>query len=202
MEYGWSALMLALQHSHHETARLLVERGADVNFESEGGHTALTLLTLRFAEEEPNKEADAEFLPLLKKSGLQIGLREAALLKDLELAAMLLENGEDIDGTDKLGRTALMLATSQRNHEMMHLLVSCGANINAQEWEIGITALMIASQNKDQQAIEILLAAGADAGIRNRFGHTAFRSSRGPAGAVEDMGKLLALLAEKVKEKS
>jgi ankyrin repeat protein len=179
MEYGWSALMEALLHSRFETARLLLERGADVNFESQGGHTALTILTLNYSlrvrrygapvDDEPNN-----LLPLLKKTGLRIGLPEAVLLGDVERVTALLAAGAEVDATDKRGTTALMLATICGQHDIMRLLVSHGASVNAQDYSVGNTALMQAAWNRDDEAIQLLLTARADATIKNRLGRTGF----------------------------
>ena len=39
LQDGWSALMTASEHGHHKIARLLIERGANLNCQNEVGMT-------------------------------------------------------------------------------------------------------------------------------------------------------------------
>lgn len=83
-------------------------------------------------------------------------------------AAMVGDRAGIQAGIDQKLKTDLMLegweplhvATKNKQHEAMNMLISYGANVNAQTI-LGNTSLHFAVTNQDQKAIEILLAHGA-----------------------------------------
>lgn len=58
-----------------------------------------------------------------------------------------------------MGQTALMLAVSHGRLAMVRLLLSCGADVNAQDYE-GSTALMCASEHGHTHIAGLLLETG------------------------------------------
>jgi ankyrin repeat protein len=84
-----------------------------------------------------------------------------------EIAALLIEQGADVDETDHFGNTALHLALNYP--DMISLLLESGASVNAKN-AMGNTPLHLAV--KDRRAVEVLLAAGADVNARNGLDKT------------------------------
>ena len=64
-------------------------------------------------------------------------LLKAALSNNIGLVNELLEQGADINGTDKTGKTALMSAAGKGNYEIVKLLLEKGADVSIVEDEIG-----------------------------------------------------------------
>ena len=68
-------------------------------------------------------------------------------------------DGGVIDARDEQGCTALHLAASQRNQDLMEWLIAQGANVNIKD-NRGITAFGYMRGRQEME--ELLLAAGAD----------------------------------------
>jgi ankyrin repeat protein len=77
-----------------------------------------------------------------------------------------------IDAKDGDGRTALMYASRDDNHECVRLLLSAGADVDAKEND-GWTALMFASHYDNHECVNHLLSAGADVDAKDGDGLTA-----------------------------
>ena len=113
---------------------------------------------------------------------------------ELSFVKELLSKGADVNLPNTLnGGTPLMFAsgaqpptTEAASEEMVGLLLSRGARVNAQDNE-GHTALEYALVWKRRGVIRMLLAHGADAFIRNGSGNNAFTQSEGDP----EMKKLL-----------
>ena len=92
--------------------------------------------------------------------------------KIVDVANAMLD-GADINFADRLGSTALHLASKQRSVEIVQLLILRKANINAQNI-FGWTSLHLAVYNRKQQNIKLLEEAGIDKTIRDFDGRTAY----------------------------
>jgi ankyrin repeat protein len=84
-----------------------------------------------------------------------------------DIAALLIEQGAEVDEADHFGNTALHLALAYP--EMIDLLVQNGADVDAKN-AMGNTPLHLAV--KDRRAVEALLAAGAEVNVRNGLDKT------------------------------
>ena len=78
---------------------------------------------------------------------------------------------DDLEQTDREGRTLLAYAAFYGRLDLLEYLVSRGANINAADRN-GYTALHGAVQEKRMDVIEYLLSRGADVNAKNAFGGT------------------------------
>lgn len=87
-------------------------------------------------------------------------LMAAASLGDLEEIGQLLDNGAEIDATDKSGRTALMFAAINGQTAAVDLLAKRGADVNAKDHN-GDTPLMAAALYGHQETCDTLIDHGA-----------------------------------------
>ncbi len=86
----------------------------------------------------------------------------AVMGKHESIVELLLRAGADPEApADALGRTPLMLASSNGDVIATRLLIETGASVNTADEE-GVTALMCAAASNSVACIEILLEAGAD----------------------------------------
>jgi ankyrin repeat protein len=133
-KHGFTALIQASMYAHPDTARLLLERGADVNAKDNMGSTALIY---------------------------------AAEVGRLDCAKVLLENGADVNSRNNNGETALTHAVGLANyihdahHDIVRLLLTKGADVNAVDQDYGLTALGTASLKGQCQVTALLMAYGA-----------------------------------------
>lgn len=152
-----------------ETARLLVEHGADVNAKTEDGWTALTAAaqtghaqTARLLVEHGAllNVAWKGYTPLLRAVGsyrgyLRLSCRDAALV--------LIEAGADVNaGHDS---TPLAEAVESGDLSLTELLLNKGAKINVLNARGGFTALAIAARLGNVSMARLLLHHGASCDI-------------------------------------
>jgi outer membrane protein assembly factor BamB len=97
-----------------------------------------------------------------------------------------LEKKTDVDSANSYGRTALSLAASRGETDIMKLLIEAGAKLDSKDTFYGMTPLMAAMNGKQTAAVEVLV----EAGVQN-----AGQSLRRAVSA--DVGLLKALLKAK-----
>jgi ankyrin repeat protein len=156
-----SVLMVAVVHGHVETARGLIENGANVNATADfpdGGTTA------------PQKGVTA--------------LMQAAASGDLPMVKLLVEHGADVNARDGDGVTALMGTTDGK---VIAYLLEHKADPNVSD-KAGNTALINLAKHSrfgdasSVAAAEALLSKNADVNAANQNGET-------PLGVAEQTGK-------------
>ena len=103
--------------------------------------------------------------------GGDIPLLAAVRLGDQELAALLIENGADVNFVDRNGNTPLHRST-WTSVSLTGLLIDHGADVNAEN-SFGDTPLHIAAGRVDsEQLIELLIENNANVNARNHLGFT------------------------------
>jgi ankyrin repeat protein len=102
-------------------------------------------------EHSPNQE-DGE-----GHTGLQI----VAATGNLQIAAILIKAGANIDFKDRLGNTPLLLAVDRNQVEMAQLLIDVGAALDIENRQ-GMTPLMVAASRGNAAIVQALLAKGAN----------------------------------------
>ena len=136
-----------------ETARILLERGADPLLPDGKGYTPLW-----YAVEQD----DGELALLLSENGVDAtALAEAYERGDLHIAEILAERITDITSADSSGRTFLHIAAGQGLKDLAVKLLSLQADPNASD-RFGRTPLALAVTRGDLEMIRILLDGGAD----------------------------------------
>jgi len=100
-------------------------------------------------------------------------LFKAATRGERQKVVQLLEEGIDVNAHDeKEGVTALILAAIAGHSDIVELLLSKGADINAQDRK-GVTALMYAVSMNRKKVVEMLLNSGVDVTVKDNAGYTA-----------------------------
>ena len=98
------------------------------------------------------------------------------------------ESGFDANTKDSGGRTLLMQAVIERDHELMNFLVKNGCDVNLQDDRLW-TALHFAAQNSDQEAVKILLDNNRDVTKIDDYGNsilsTAVFNSKGECDVIK-----------------
>lgn len=197
----------ALLHSTHgrdvhadprllDLLRLLIERGADLNFESEYRETALRVLSrlgrfdgVKLLLDAGADEGQLAWTALLRaiaigtmddvrrelENGADPEEREfwertawlmAISAGNLEAAKLLFDSGVDTDACGRCTKPALFYAIETHNLGMIKWLLALGMDPTVTD-QFGQTPLTIACEHDDIDAIEALIAAGADADVNS-----------------------------------
>ena len=107
--------------------------------------------------------------PAKKESPVRISLSEAVRRGDLDQVKSCLDRGEDIEKSDRHGKTALHIAVMVEKPEVVRYLLERGANVNCQDDE-GRTPLHIAAILKNTGLVNLLIGQGADRTVRDVYG--------------------------------
>jgi ankyrin repeat protein len=176
---GWTPLMIAAMAGRVDMAKLLVEKGADVNARSTS-KTGSTVLC--FATESDNPE----LLALLVDHGADVNGRSRNLMSPLYNAATkqkkaaasyLISHGARLDELGFLNEvgerfTPLMGAGLMGDREMAKLLLDHGANVEATN-RLGDTALKLSAKKPYPDIVKLLIERGANVNAKGPNGHTA-----------------------------
>ncbi len=159
---GVTALLWAAHWDDQATAELLLKAGADPNAAEDQGVTPLAraaenasaamVSKLLAAGADPNQTQANGLTPLITAAGTG----------NVAVVAELLSARAQVTArTNETGQTALMWATANRHHDAMEMLLSTGAEVQAQS-NLGFTPLLFATRNNDFEAARTLIDAGAD----------------------------------------
>jgi len=195
---GWTALHRACENGHTEVARLLIERGADVNAMVDRGspllfaaargdkRTVELLLskganiniktrqgrTPLFAAMASPAVGSREVVELLVSKGAKIPqLHLAAYLGDMDKVKKRLQDGIDINSQEDFGCTALHTAANGGKKDIVEFLINKGADVDAKEI-FGGTPLYYAAIHNYADVADLLLATGADVDAKDEHGFT------------------------------
>lgn len=91
---------------------------------------------------------------------------------DIEAVKAMIEAGADVN-YEYWGKTALGLAVTDHNPEMVKMLLSKGANINHRDESTGYTHLMMALNSSQIEMAKLLVSEGADINLKSNGGVTA-----------------------------
>jgi uncharacterized protein len=181
-EYGWTALLTAVNNRNYKLAQMLVERGADVNAANKGGWTPLYLATdNRNIEggDYPVPKPDMEHLDLIRLL-LEKGANPNAKVKDNTLTRTIFTMQWFFED----GATAFIRASQSSDTELMALLLKHGADPKAATangdtaltaaagigWVDGVTYERSPAENL--KAVRMLLDLGVDPNQANNEGRT------------------------------
>jgi ankyrin repeat protein len=152
---GVTALMLAASNGHIDVVKALIQEGANINLQDNGGRTALDLALKK------NHTAIVDFLLKRVAAADKESLIKAATSGDIERVKVLIAAGADVDFQRVInGFTALIYAAQKGYTHIVEALLRAGANVNAKN-KNGHTALMRAAEKDNPAIIEMLLQYGA-----------------------------------------
>jgi serine/threonine protein kinase/ankyrin repeat protein len=215
-------LMAALRVGSIDSARLLIERGADAHAQDSVGRTPMTIaitynphaISLLLASGVDINEQTRFGTPLLTAARYQwlypegegwwvsgILVMSDHIKEEHNAVRTLLEKGADPNTRDSEGRNALMvMSLEKRSEEAVVLtaetLVNAGCDINASD-NNGRTPLIYAVIHERLAAIELLLKRGANINARDHNGESALDWAK-KSGNQEIIGSLYSSLGIKV----
>jgi serine/threonine protein kinase/ankyrin repeat protein len=197
IERGWvqpyqkdlttTPLMSALTFDAVNSARMLLERGADIHVEDSNNRTplmvaaiyspaAVDLLLKHGADINGRTSKGTALLSAARYRGIYdaSSINEEDLGKGSNVVARLLDKGANANDSDEEGRTPLMVMSMEYRPDRVILpiaeaLLSAGADINARDRN-GRTPLMYAVRHRQRATIEFLLRHGADASAKDNSG--------------------------------
>ncbi len=110
-----------------------------------------------------SQNGDLDVLKLLLKHGMR---HEEVMLSSVagghtDIVEYLLENGADVNLSDRREATLLMHASENGHAELVRFLIEKGARVNEADYQ-GETALIRAVRNGDLTVVNLLIEAGAD----------------------------------------
>jgi ankyrin repeat protein len=179
---GFTILHCVLKNNHSRLVeKLITLYGADINIMDNDGRNAIDYLIsissikiiegeskpyLRSNIEYRDKEDYIKILKLLIKSGADFksnieNLMLAIELRDIELLKQVAVSGVDIDSKMN-GYTALYIATSRGDDNIVKILIDLGADVNIKNGPHQNIALHIACRNDEYQLFKLLLEAKSD----------------------------------------
>jgi ankyrin repeat protein len=169
--FGETLLHKAAWRDRHSAAKLLLERGADVNARSPSGTTPLH----EAAGEQPQvykPPVSEKTVNLLLSYGAEVDIIVAAALGWTERVAQILDVDPGQVRATLSGRTPLHTASARGYVDIAELLLARGADVNQMNPETMETPLHVAVSQRQWRTARLLAERGADLGSRGRSGLT------------------------------
>lgn len=113
---GWTPLLVAVVNNQYEACELLLKAGADPNLSDEFVNIAKTANEKRLHPVEVLMSREDEFSNILNSKATYLGftpLHYAALMDNMDIVKILIENGADPGIENGVGHTPIMYAKSE-----------------------------------------------------------------------------------------
>jgi len=173
--------------------RMLIDAGAEVNAVHDRRSTPLDLAAFL---------GKTEIVRILIESGADVDageytspIRGAVVQKHTEIVRILLEAGADVtDPNLRLVDTAI----SDRDAEMLELLLAHGAPCASGEWSL--PALHRAVNGRSTAVVRVLIAAGVDPAVKDRNGETALDGAWRLRDHYDGYDEIIEILTRAVEE--
>jgi uncharacterized protein len=183
---GTTAIMWAASNDDIELVRALIKAGANVKLKNQFGTSAITEAAIVGSAPVIDALLKAGADPNTKNPEGETPLMAVARSGNVRAATLLLEARADVNAREEFGgQTALMWAAAQSQAEMVKLLASKGADLNARgvirQWERkviteprpkdmnrgGFTPLLYAAREGCVECVRHLIEAGADLNLED-----------------------------------
>lgn len=170
--YGQTPLLWAVDNRQEAVAKLLLEKGVDLEVKDSNGLTALCLAA---------RNGDKAMIKLLLgHNGVDVnsdGVGRTLLLsavdsRDMAMVKLLLEKDVDLETKDNDDPTPLCLAINNRDEAVVKLLLKKDINLEVKDHN-GYTPLLQAVMKGHEVVVKLLLKKGVDLEVQDSDGCTA-----------------------------
>ena len=155
---GKTPLIIAVGNSYIDTAKILIENGANINAVDIEGWSALSYAI---------NNGDIEIAKLLLenkvkiKDELLIAIKSPIVESRINIMKLLIENGANINYTDENGFNPLNIAIESGDMELTKFLITNGANVNSLMQD-GVSLIGYAIAQNNMDLLQILIENGAN----------------------------------------
>ena len=160
---GKTPLIIAVGNSYIDTAKILIENGANINAVDIEGWSALSYAI---------NNGDIEIAKLLLenkvkiKDELLIEIKSPIVESRINIMKLLIENGANINYTDENGFNPLNIAIESGDMELTKFLITNGANVNSLMQD-GVSLIGYAIAQNNMDLLQILIENGANVNYTN-----------------------------------
>lgn len=160
---GKTPLIIAVGNSYIDTAKILIENGADVNAIDFEGWSALSYAV---------NNGDIEIAKLLLtnkakiKGELLLAIKSPIVESSINMMKLLIDNKANINYTDENGFNPLNMAIESGDMELTKFLITNGANVNSLMQD-GVSLIGYAIAQNNMDLLQILIENGANVNYTN-----------------------------------
>jgi ankyrin repeat protein len=172
-----TALLRAVGDGHPPVVEVLVEAGADVNAQQEGGRTPLMCAIYAASIAEVEYESYArERRKKIKPEAIQVIRTHYA-----RIAEYLIGAGADVNVVDSRGQTALFACVNECRNDLLQMVIEAGADLQHRDNEDNTALHFLVKVLKSRRLLEAemvelaqtLLDAGVERDAKDGEGKTA-----------------------------
>ena len=155
---GKTPLIIAVGNSYIDTAKILIENGANINAVDFEGWSALSYAV---------NNGDIEIAKLLLenkakiKDELLIAIKSPIVESRINMMKLLIDNKANINYTDENGFNPLNIAIESGDMELTKFLITNGANVNSLMQD-GVSLIGYAIAQNNMDLLQILIENGAN----------------------------------------
>ncbi|WP_288301573.1 ankyrin repeat domain-containing protein [uncultured Brachyspira sp.] len=160
---GKTPLIIAVGNSYIDTAKILIENGANINAVDFEGWSALSYAV---------NNGDIEIAKLLLenkskiKDELLIAIKSPIVESSINIMKLLIDNKANINYTDENGFNPLNIAIESGDMELTKFLIKNGANVNSLMQD-GLSLIGYAIAQNNMDLLQILIENGANVNYTN-----------------------------------